>query len=221
MTYSKQKLTTLNQSTFKGLEVVSGYKLCVEYLESIHTTIDKALSEHSRTTVLRFDLHLPERITCPDYPYEHGSGVITRFIESFKAQIKADLVKKEREGKRVHSCTPRFVWGKETNEATQPHYHVALLLNKDTYLGFGDYRTLNNNLAGKIYRAWASALMYKPEDVMNLVHIPRDTPCYHLEKNSRFYQHQCNEVFRRLSYLAKFETKHYGQKSKNFSCSRK
>ncbi|MCI9689787.1 inovirus Gp2 family protein [Vibrio parahaemolyticus] len=222
MSYSNKKLTILNQSMFNGHEVVSGYNLCVEYLDSIYQLMDRALAEHPRTTVLRFDLRLPKCVSCPDYPYEHDTSVITRFIESFKAQVRADLAKKKREGKRVHHCTIRYVWAKEINEANQPHYHVALLLNKDTYYGFGDYRTLSENLAGKIYRAWASALMYgDTEEVMGLVHIPSDTPCYYLDRNSLDYQQQCNNVFRRLSYLAKVETKQYGRCSKNFCCSRK
>ncbi|WP_416236709.1 YagK/YfjJ domain-containing protein [Vibrio owensii] len=84
-----------------------------------------------------------------------------------------------------------------------------------------NYRELRSNLAGKLYRAWASALAYEEaEDVVSLIHIPSNTPYYHLDRNASNYVHQCNEVFRRLSYLAKFDTKQYGTRSKNFSCSR-
>ncbi|PJC87703.1 hypothetical protein CSW98_00820 [Vibrio sp. HA2012] len=105
-------------------------------------------------------------------------------------------LKKKRAGKREHHCTARCVWAREINEANQPRYRVALLLNEDTYYSFGDYRTLNKNLAGKIYRAWTSALRYgDTEDVIELVHIPGDTPCYHSDRNSTGYQQQCNYSF--------------------------
>ncbi len=213
---------TNNLPTFNGLEILPKLTLNEAYLSSIYNLMDRAMAEHTRTTVLRFDLHLPNLYTYLEEPtQEHCSNVITRFIESFKAQVRADIARKEREGKRVHPCTVRYVWAKEMNRAAQPHYHVALILNKDAYFGFGDYRELRNNLAGKLYRAWASALMYKnPEDVMSLIHIPSDTPYYHLDRNSSDYPQQCNDVFRRLSYLAKYETKQYGSRNKNFSCSR-
>ncbi len=214
--------TSAKLLTFNGFEVLPNLTLSEDYLGSINHLMDRAMSEYARTTVLRFDLHLPNLQTYLGEPTEgHSSNVITRFIESFKAQVRADIARKEREGKRAHPCTVRYVWAKEMNRAAQPHYHVALILNKDAYFGFGDYRELRNNLAGKLYRAWARALMYKnPEDVMSLIHIPSDTPYYHLDRNSSDYPQQCNDVFRRLSYLAKYETKQYGSRNKNFSCSR-
>lgn len=222
MSYLNNCRTALNGHSFNGYEVVTGYMLCVEYLDSLFNLLDRALAEHPRTTVLRFDLHLPKAVDCVDYPYEYDSTVITKFIESFKAQVKADLKKKGREGTRVHKCTVRYAWAKENGEAVQPHYHVALILNRDTYYGFGDYRFPRENLAGKIYKAWARALMLETlDEVMSLVHIPSSKPYYHLNRSSIEFQEQCNSVFRRLSYLAKFETKNYGDRSKNFSCSRK
>ncbi|HHX8669143.1 TPA: inovirus Gp2 family protein [Vibrio alginolyticus] len=216
--------TSTKPQTFNGLEILQNLTLSESYLSSIYNLMDRAMAEHARTTVLRFDLHLhlPNLQTYLEEPTQgYSSNVITRFIESFKAQVRADIAKKEREGKRAHPCTVRYVWAKEMNRATQPHYHVALILNKDAYFGFGDYRELRNNLAGKLYRAWTSALMYEnPEDVMSLIHVPSDTPYYHLDRNSSEYPQQCNDVFRRLSYLAKYETKQYGSRSKNFSCSR-
>lgn len=221
-TFGKNKnLTIYNQQNFNGWEVVPGYTLINEYLAKVEQILERALTEHPRTLVIRFDLHFPLIPNCPDYPREFDSTVVTRFVESFKAQVRADLVKKNREGKRVHPCSVRYLWAKECNAAVQPHYHFALLLNKDTYYGLGDYTQLGKNLAGKIYRAWASALMYSPDDVIGLVHFPVNTPFYHLEQNSIDFGFKYQDVFRRLSYLAKAETKHYGDRSKNFGYSRR
>ncbi len=217
--YSTQKLTTLNQTSFNGYPVIPGYNLCVEYLQRINELLDRAMAENARSVVLRFDLHLPVALDCPDYPVEYDSTVITRFIESFKAQVQADKAKKERSGERWYGCTVRYVWAKEINSSVNPHYHVALILNRDAYFGFGQYSQLGNNIAGKIYRAWASALMRSPEESMSLVHIP-DNPVYRLDRNALDYSEQCGRVFYRLSYLAKLETKQYGTRSKNFATSR-
>ena len=214
-------LTIHNQPQFDGWDVVPGYKLVTQYLQSIDSVLSKALSEYPRTLVVRFDLHFPTIPNCPDYPSEFDSTAITRFFESFKAQVNADLAKKEREGKRIHPCTVRYVWAKERADAAQHHYHVALLLNKDTYFVLGSYQEVCDNLAGKIYRAWGSALMCSPDEILSLVHFPSDTPYYHLDRNAPNFDNQYNEVFRRLSYLAKIETKVYGYGGKNFSCSRK
>ncbi|HCH1623312.1 TPA: inovirus Gp2 family protein [Vibrio parahaemolyticus] len=220
MTLVNNNLTIWLEDKYKGLEVLNKYGLYEQYLRAIYGVLEKATREHPRTTAIRFDLHLPGVMGWSDMPCEYGTEVITKFMESLKAQIKADLVRKKREGQRTHLCTVRYIWAKEISKANQPHYHVALLLNKDAYLGLGDYRSVRDNVAGMIYRAWASALKYGHNQVMGLIHFPYN-PYYHLNSNGLAYKQQCNEVFKRLSYLAKRETKLYGARTKNFGCSRK
>ncbi|HCG6498400.1 TPA: inovirus Gp2 family protein [Vibrio parahaemolyticus] len=218
MTLVNNNLTIWLEDKYKGLEVLSKYGLYEQYLRAIYGVLEKATREHPRTTAIRFDLHLPGVMGWSDMPCEYGTEVITKFMESLKAQIKADLARKKREGQRTHLCTVRYIWAKEISKANQPHYHVAILLNKDCYFGLGDYRTIRKNVAGIIYRAWASTLKLDSNDVMSLVHFP-DTPYHHLNSNGTEYDQQCNEVFKRLSYLAKHETKSYGFRAKNFGYS--
>lgn len=214
-------MTTAIYTTHRNITypIVSGYTLNPTYLASIYEVIQRALMEHPRILVLRVDLHLPVIATGQDILWEYDTTVISRFVDSFKAQVKADLQRKKREHGRVHHCNPRYVWVKEKNEANQPHYHVALFLNKDTYFGLGDYRILADNIAGKVYRAWGSALKRDPNEIMPLVHFP-DTPYYHLDQNSSDWPQQYSAVFYRLSYFAKLETKVYGQMLRNFGSSR-
>jgi len=215
---NNKNLSIFNQPHFNGWEVVPGYSLCTEYLESIEAVLERALNEHPRTLVARFDLHLPRVVDCYDNVEEFDTGLITRFFSSFESKVKWDFNKKRKEGKQTHPCTVRYVWAREIHQSSQHHYHIALFLNKDRYYGFGDYRSIGNNLAGKIVEAWASALKRNELDVKNLIHFPDDSPCYHLDRNAQDYRYECNDVFRRLSYLAKFETKQYGYRAKNFSC---
>ncbi|TBT35899.1 inovirus Gp2 family protein [Vibrio parahaemolyticus] len=81
--------------TFNGFEVLPNLTLSEAYLNSIYHLMDRAMVEHARTTVLRFDLHLPNLQTYLGETTEgYSSNVITRFIESFKAQVRADIAKK-------------------------------------------------------------------------------------------------------------------------------
>ncbi|MBR9873168.1 MAG: inovirus Gp2 family protein [Vibrionaceae bacterium] len=210
-----------NQQLFNQLPVLDGYELKESYLTSIQNVMNNALADHPRTMMVRFDLHLPSQGNCPDSPQMYDTSVITQFIESFKAHVNADLAKKKGVQKRVHPCHLRYIWAKEMNEARQPHYHLALFVNKDKYFTLGEYRWVSDNLAGMIYKAWHSALGLGFEGGLNLVHFPMDTPIYYIDCNSESYITQYNEAYRRLSYLAKVETKQYGDRTKNFSCSRK
>jgi hypothetical protein len=218
---NNKNLTIFNQSHFNGWEVIPGYEMVTQYLGQIQSVLKNALVSHPRTLVIRFDLHLPSRPDCVDDPFDYDSTVITRFIESFKAQLKADLAKKNREGKRVHPCSVRYLWAKEKDTAPQSHYHVALLLNKDAYYALGNYNKHGDNLANKIYKAWGGALWLDSNEVRGLVHFPSDTPFYHLDTGSLNFGEQYESVFRRLSYLAKAKTKQYGSGGKNFGCSQR
>ena len=59
----------------------------LKYLDCLHTTIQKSLTDYSRTFALRFDLRYPA--TFQDKSFDDGA-VLKRFIDSLKAQIKAD-----------------------------------------------------------------------------------------------------------------------------------
>jgi hypothetical protein len=59
----------------------------------------------------------------------YDTNVITKFFKSLNAKIVNDKTHKEREGKRVHPCTLRYVWARERATANTDHYHVAIFLN--------------------------------------------------------------------------------------------
>ncbi|EPN2807642.1 inovirus Gp2 family protein, partial [Serratia marcescens] len=129
------------------------------YVKRIQDTITKALNEYPRVMVLRVDLRLPEIETGS---YKNDSGIVTRFVVSLKAQIEADLLKKQHAAKRVHPCRVRHIWAREFNELGKKHYHVALLFNREAYAYPGSYTHTNgeytHNLAMMIMEAWVRAL---------------------------------------------------------------
>lgn len=71
------------------------------YLASIKRTFDYALSQYSRTRLMRFDLHYPD-----GYPVNEITGKqITKFQESFKAIMCAYIKRK----KHNRHSKPRFI----------------------------------------------------------------------------------------------------------------
>ena len=128
------------------------YKYNPFWQQRIREMVLCALNVHPRLTALRVDLRLP------DVPAATDAAVISRFINALKARIDAYQKRKRREGKRVHPTTLHYVWAREFGECKgKKHYHLMLLVNRDTWCRAGDYRA-PGSLAGMIEQAWCSAL---------------------------------------------------------------
>lgn len=128
------------------------YKYNPFWQQRIRETVRHALNVHPRLTALRVDLRFP------DVPAATDAAVISRFINALKARIDAYQKRKHREGKRVHPTTLHYVWVREFGECKgKKHYHLMLLVNRDTWCRAGDYRA-PGSLAGMIKQAWCSAL---------------------------------------------------------------
>ncbi|WP_417355039.1 MULTISPECIES: inovirus Gp2 family protein [Gammaproteobacteria] len=198
------------------------------YLNRIQYVLNAALSEYPRTLVIRFDLHLPVQIDT-DLLSERDMGlrvartdhrVITRFIDALKARIKADLARRARDGKRVHSTSLRYVRVTEQGKADQQHFHIGILLNADSYyFGHSSYQS-DLGLAGMIREAWASALGLNINKCRSLLHFPNNC-FYNINRNAvgGVYTEQYYAALYRLGYLAKFDTKVSILGWRNFSCS--
>ncbi len=222
MNTNQANLSINNRPLFRGYPIISKYSLNSQYLESIYKVLETATSTQSRNLIIRVDLHLPHSSADRDLPSYYQSTLISTFIESLKAIITADQKKKLRQGQRTHSCPLRYIWVKEQVPGTVvPHYHIALLLNGDCYRGLGNYNnSQGNNMATRIIEAWSRVLDIEYQAAHKLVHFPKDTPYYQLDRSSLNYQQTYQSVFHRLSYFAKSESKTYGDRSRSFGCSR-
>jgi hypothetical protein len=218
---TNKNLTIHQGSSFKGIELIPNMQFLSEYLSSIEAVMSRAVSEHHRTFLLRFDLRFPKLAESNDNPVQYKDGVISRFFASLEAKFRADIAKKKKSTSRVHDSTMRFIWCREQSMSNQPHYHVALFLNWDTYRTIGSYGNHHGNNKARIYQAWASALGYEEHDVGGLIHFPKDRPFYLLDVNSTSYSRVYGDAMKRLSYLAKSKTKHYKSNGRSFGCSRK
>ncbi|TXE24843.1 inovirus Gp2 family protein [Serratia ureilytica] len=195
----------------------------VAYLPRIAQVLCNALQEHSQTTVIRVDLHLPEDGDVGDSitsDADLSQGLMSRFIDSLKAQIVAYRHQKAREGKRCHRTSVRYVWVLEQPELDgKKHYHLALLVNTDTFNALGSYDELGKGLASMIQNAWLSAMRVRDwPEYLTLVHFP-DNPLAFLDLNKPDFRDKLNALTFRLSYLAKHRTKRYSSNERSFGCS--
>lgn len=210
---SNRNLSIHRREQFRSLPVFQSKRgLILEYLDSSLHVVNCALADYPRTTAIRVDLRIPDGA---QFVSPH---LISSFFASLKAQIKADLDKKRREGTRVHLSKVRYIWAKERDTSIHDHYHVVIFLNGHTYRALGDYKKTSMNMASRIKKAWASALKCPLEDLEGVVHFPnRNT--YLVNKHANSFDDELSALFYRISYLTKINTKVFSGDGRSFGCS--
>ncbi|AOV98667.1 hypothetical protein A9798_15455 [Edwardsiella hoshinae] len=177
--------------------------------QRINLTFQRALQAYPRVLMLRVDLRTP------DSPAATDAAVISRFMSALKAKIAARHLRKQHEKKRVHATTLRYIWVREYGACRRKkHYHVVLLLNRDTWCGAGDYQA-TDSLAGLIKQAWCSALRVDIRQYATLAHFPQH-PALWIERGNTT---QLQQGLSRANYLAKHYTKVIGDGQRNIGCS--
>lgn len=212
---TNRRYKTYNQDTYKGFSLQRKHGDLIEhYLDKIDNVFDNALAENPRTCAIRFDLHLPVNGEA------YSTNVISKFIESVKSQINADLIKKRRAGGRNRNCSIRYIWVKERNKSLNSHYHLVLLLNNDVYNCLGSFTANSGNLSSRIKKAWSSALGVDYDRATSLVYFPVNC-IYKVDVNSCSFDYDLDSLFYRVSYFAKANTKEFGNRNNNFGSSRR
>lgn len=208
-------LTLHRETAYQGLPVqVDKGPFITEYLDRLHRTMGRALCQYPRVFAFRFDLRLPADTQLPDYVFTNA--VIDRFIESFKAKIKHNRSQARQLNKYAHDSKVRYVWAREQGLHGKPHYHLAILLNRDAFTALGKFEAGRDNMFNRLVEAWASALGLSVEAVKGLVEIPAN-PFYYLNRGGPEGQ---AAFFHRTSYLCKSATKVFGDGSHGFGSSR-
>lgn len=179
------------------------YSYNKKYQNIFVDVINQAVDDFPRTLALRIDLRFPS-----DYKYSNSNLEITRFIESLKAKLSVDCLRKNKLWGRRWRNRLRYIWVRETgNSNRRKHYHALLLLNKDLYHGAGKFDS-DNSLAALIQQAWYSALGLDSTMYSSLVHFPV-SGVFHLNINKEDYEQKLNYLLKRMEYLAKDYTKNY------------
>ena len=212
---TNRRLKTYNQDKYKGFSLQRNHGDLIEhYLDKISDVFDNALAEHPRTCAIRVDLRLPKEHS------GYSTNIISKFIDSIKAQISADLNKKVRRGGRNHDCSVRYVWVKERDTSMNSHYHLVLLLNNDVYNCLGSFTAKSGNMSSRIKKAWSSALGIDYDSAARLTNFSR-FGIYKINVNLSSFEDDLDKLFYRVSYFAKANTKEYGNRSNNFGSSRR
>ncbi|MCC5888647.1 MAG: inovirus Gp2 family protein [Gammaproteobacteria bacterium] len=206
--------------SFKGFELLPGHAPYVqEYLEVLYQTLIRANTEYRRLMALRVDLMPPHGVMARLTDEEQGK-LMTRFLESLKAQIEADRHRARKASGKAASCTLRYVWCREFYEGQHrrgPHFHCLFLFNKDAYFTPGRVGQPGDNLVNRISKAWHRALGLTWDPGTPLIHLPRNC-CYIIK--SREDRPGMASLFQRASYLCKADTKLYGDHRHAFGASR-
>jgi hypothetical protein len=210
---SNRNLFVTTEETYRGMPLIKKYRpYIVNYLDSLDTTIQSALADHARVIAIRLDLHLPICYTKPD---SICVSVISRFIDSFKAMVKSLKERTKQQGKRFHDTEVHYSWVREVGDRfNNEHFHLVIYLNGQTFKALGAIDIAAPGLYGIVSRAWASALKLSLSEGRGLVHVP-DYCTYELRRDQPY-----SELFTRVSYFAKVNTKEYHDGKHAFGCSR-
>ncbi|WBA57553.1 inovirus Gp2 family protein [Providencia sp. 21OH12SH02B-Prov] len=195
---------------------IDSYNL--KYFDIIHNTFIKAQRNYTRLSVFRFDLRFPRTIKA----MRDDRKVITRFIDSLKAKIAADIKRKSTTWHRKLTLDLHYVWVKEIGERNHKiHYHLMIFLNKDIYHCWGDFNRDHGCLSAMIQQAWASALQAELSAVKQSVHFCKNGVMYlNQNANELEYKKHYAQIIERAQYLCKHHTKPYHQGERLIGCNR-
>ena len=162
-------------------------------LFALDNLLDNYISHHSKTFVMRLDVHLPK---------EMQQDKILHFNHRF--------IEKEKNA----GYDPKYAMAREVSRKGNTHYHMALFLNgnktKSIYWHIKNAEAVLQNVVGKEMidqkKAWIERC---DKSFKNGILIRRNDP----DRKDRM------EVERQISYLAKTEQKE-GVKGKTFFTSR-
>lgn len=188
--------------------------LIQEYLERSERVIQTSLDHYARVTAFRVDLHLPTWYYLQDESY--ANAVIERFIASLRAKIAHNRAQASRKRSGVHQTRVRFIWAREFGSEGIPHFHVLILVNGYAFTCLGDYALGRDNMFNRVVEAWSSALNACCEEVMTLVHFP-ENPVHRLRRGD---PQSYADLFYRVSYFSKADTKRYEDRGHAFGYSR-
>lgn len=222
-TYPENRnLNLYDESSWRGLSLQSNYApFFLNYLESMLEVLRNAVTVMRRLLVIRFDLHLPNN----DYDSE---SLVSRFTASLKSQLEANYKKRLKENQKAHYSPLAYIWTREEGLNNKSHYHFVVLLNLDAYATLGTIPRLDtinpqqfngDNMACRIIKAWASALNINAVYVYTLVHFPQNCTYKVGYLRGELDTKNFEDMFYRLSYLAKAQTKVFGNHVRNFGTS--
>lgn len=199
-------LTLYTQSSYKGLPLLncqSGF--VANYLERLHSTINRVVKNCSKVFAVRVDLRFPH------YYAPYGQEVLSNeyldsFIKALRGRLQSYKAEKQSAGERVHNVEFEYVWAREYGpNSNRPHFHLLLLFNGHAFNSLGHFSIEHESLYNRIGESWGDSLGIHVAEGSKFTHFP-DIAQYLI--NSRDPE-QVAQVFYRASYLAKVASKNF------------
>jgi len=215
-----RNLNVITDNTYQGLGLSQNQSYFQQYLDDIIRVMNESLTQHAGVMVVRFDLHFKSSNVYGEHNH-YDSAVITKFFQSLKAKIDYHYSKRKGDGLRAYPYYNFNVWAKEQDTSVYPHYHVALLIDRQTFSGLGPYGDQHQLLevprpykclSQMIIEAWASAIGESLVQAYGLVHFSSGGSLVMTRGDRSSYL----KVFQKLSYLAKVKTKQFGDGTRSF-----
>jgi len=157
-------------------------------LDALKRTIDTGLEQSSKALVVRYDVRFP-----------NGMEIDDTTNQAFRAFQSTFCKRLSRQGLK-----PKYVAVREHDTSTNPHYHVALVL--DGQKTKSAYKHLEHAEATLAYQ-----LGLEQDKNHGLIHSCRESKDGQPQTNTYMLSRSSNEeydkAFHRLSYLAKVATK--------------
>ncbi|MCG9578655.1 inovirus Gp2 family protein [Vibrio tubiashii] len=184
--------------------------LVLEHLEGIVRVLSEALSQYPKLCVAHFTVRLTS-----DFDGDH-SEVFRRFFRTLESKTnKLCLLKYRRRPHQYHQTVIRHVWVK--GDESTSHCHLVLFFEKRLYLCLGKSGGERSRYLSRVRKAWDRAVETScGRRCLGLAYSPADD-VYELQKGDEAFLLQLNELFYRISRLAKPTTEHAD--NRNFGCS--
>ncbi|WP_367987816.1 inovirus-type Gp2 protein [Vibrio sp. NTOU-M3] len=206
-------LTITYDKTFNGKPLYYHKDgLILEHLEEIDRVLAEALGQYPKLCVAHFTVRLPS-----DFDGDY-SEVFRHFFCALELETnELCLMKYRRRPHQYHQTVIRHVWFKACESTSQ--YHIVLFFDKRLYLCLGKSGDGRSRYLSRVRKAWDRAVETDcGRRCLGLAYSPADD-MYELLKGDEAFPLQFNELFYRMSRLAKPVPLNDDNRSMSFGCS--
>ncbi|MGI2831424.1 YagK/YfjJ domain-containing protein [Vibrio alginolyticus] len=207
---------------FYGIELNKKREYYEPYLIKSKELLDYVTGEHNRVLSFSLILRFPER-----FKQDRDVSYISRFIRIFQRKVDVTLEERRKIKVRVHHIKTGNkvfnIWCRERDSSNNDHYHMFILVSYENFRTLGHYSTSlepKKSLAILVQEAWSDALGISYSDMKGFVQFPPKNNYFRVVQNRPDTKSNYDNLLSRIYYLAKRETKNFGEGIRSFGCSR-
>ncbi len=161
-----------------------------EILDALGRQLVYYVSKHSKTLVIRFDLHFPQNFPLVLSNY-YISTTIAYIVKKYKRQ----------------GLDPQYTWTMEQYNSTHPHYHIVLYLDGQKVRSYRHIFTTAKAAWGRALGVDVSGCVHHCHTTNGVFDLHRNGLQIRKSDGEEKMQIQVQNVYNQISYLAKEKTK--------------